>query len=138
MPLYPPYGINVVPKSPAPEAQESVDEFEEEKQSLEKLSAKTALRRDEIGELLHAHYYIQSKTFWDVVHPFNKTSAVVTRYYPEPKVAVDIFQRIGADENREIVWKREAFRKIGIKYAAVDWTSDVASIKSQVTKIWPF
>ncbi len=97
-----------------------------EQQDLERIRELQRIQRDQIGELIGATYYIQDKYFG------MSSSLSVSRYYPQRKVAIDIFKSLTDADKMEIAEKRIIFKKMGIRYGALTYDSDLAALLPQI------
>lgn len=102
----------------------------EERRDRQRLDGREAARKkDKIGELIGASYFISDKPFPTTFRGYCLT---VSRFYPEVNAAVDLFEDIGKEEKNEIDFKRGVFVKSGIRYAALSWDSDLGEIVPQL------
>ena len=94
--------------------------------------------RDPIAELLGSKICRRNHSFLFIQH--RGLALRVSHFFPDKNIALDVFETIGPNEQQEITFKRQALRTEGVKYAALDYSMDVAEILPQVNKLklWPF
>lgn len=124
-----PYGAVLPPAHlrPRTSAEEEMDA-----EALEAAEIRHALekrRRDVIGEQIGATYHWTDKTFPVL---YRGAAICVSRWYPERNAAVDIFKTIGPEEKAEIAFKRKTFPKMGIRYAALSYASELSELNAQL------
>lgn len=133
------YGITLSPRRTRPSEEAELEQEQAELQSIRDKAAREAeLHRDFIGELIDAKVCKRNHPYWFIVR--NGFPIQTTHFYPEKKIAVDVFEVIGPEQKREIAFKREAFEREGIRYGAIDFYMDVADLLPQIAKVklWPF
>jgi hypothetical protein len=133
-----PYGVTLKPRRSLPTEEAELEREVAELQEIEVKRLRNIERhRDPIGEVFDGKICRRNHSFWFIQYRWMPVT--VSHYYPDKNVALDVFQTIGPDERREIAFKREAFKAEGIRYAALDYSMDVADILPQITKkLWPF
>jgi len=109
---------------------ESRAEVLEEARDRKRIEDRNALRpKDKIGELIRATHFTENKLF---PVQFRGSTLSVSRYYPERNAAIDLFEDIHGAEKQEIEFKRDIFKKNGVRYAALSMKSQLASVVEQL------
>jgi hypothetical protein len=128
-----PFGIfgraNLGPQAPtlSSELREEVMEVERD---LKRLASRKRITGGEaIGKLIGATHCVTDKVFPVM---FRGAAIVVSFFYPSQRVVVDIFNDADGNRKAEVEFKRELFRKNGIRYAAAWHTDEAASIAAQL------
>lgn len=107
--------------------------FEEQrKKDVARIASLKRAGADKIGEALKAGFYVSEQTWPFLMMPIG-IQASVSRFYQTVNVAVDIFPSKHTEEAvKMIAFKREAFAKTEIRYAAIDYRDELTDMIAQV------
>lgn len=134
-----PYAVTISPRHKRPTEEAELERELAELQEIEGRQIQNIEKhRDLIGEVFDGKVCRRNYSFWFI----KKMDQMITttHYYPDKNVAIDVFQIIGPEEKKEIAFRREAFKKEGIRYGALDYSMDVSELLPQISKVklWPF